>query len=202
MGGKLGDRGAAAFAPIGDRERPAVQIGLRLAQTRDRRAAPPRARDVLDRRLDDALALRSARRADPHLDAVVPRDLRELGGDPIAAGTDDRRHAIGPPGAAGAAQAAQDAIDRVDQVREGHPLADHRATAAREAQRADEHVGALAPRRLGELEPVKLDLLARLMDQLDRRAMAAGPTRLAARAQPQPPQLAHERHIRTLEPEP
>jgi hypothetical protein len=200
-GGEFGDRPAGPPTTIGHRDGPAVQIGLGLAQRGDRRGAPPRARDVLDRRLDDALALRAARRADPHLDAEMLGDLRELGGHPIAAGMDDGRHAIGPPRPSGAAQAAQDAVERVDEVREGHPLADHRAQAAREGQRADEDVGGLAPRRLGELQPVPLDLLAGLVDQLHGRAVPAGAARLAARAQPLSAQRAHERHIRTLESE-
>ena len=135
VGGELGDRGPAPFAPIGDRERPAVQIGLGRAERRDGRGAPPRACEVLDGGLDDALSLRTPRRADPHLDAVVLGDLRERRRQPIGARNHDRRHPIGPPRAAGAAQAAQDAVDRIDQVREAHALADHRATAARATAR-------------------------------------------------------------------
>src|SRR3954447_8753874 len=102
-------------------------------------------------------ALRAPRRADPHLDAVVLGDLRELGGEAIRAGDHDRGHAIGPPRAAGAAQPAQHPGDGVDEVGERHPLADPRPHAPREAQRADEHVGAFPPRRLGQLQPVPLD---------------------------------------------
>ncbi len=70
-----------------------------------------------------------------------------------------------------------------------------------ENDRPDEHIGRLAPRRLRELQPVPLDLLARLMSKLDRDAVPAGPARLAARAQPEQPQLPHERHVGALEPE-
>ena len=41
----------------------------------------------------------------------------------------------------------------------------------------------------------------RLMRELDGHAVPAGPTRLAARAQPEQPQLPHERHIRAIEAE-
>jgi hypothetical protein len=108
--------------------------------------------------------------------------LRELRRGPIGARVDDGRHPIGPPRPRGAAQAAQHTVDRVDEVREAHALADHRATAAREAQRADEDVGRLAPRRLAQLKPVELDLLAGLVHELDGHAVPTGPTRLAARA--------------------
>jgi len=87
-------------------------------------------------------------------------------------------------------------------MREAHALADHRAAATREAQRADEHVRRLAPRRLGQLQPVELDLLAGLMDELNGHAVPAGPTGLAARPQPEQPQLPNERHVGTIEPEP
>ena len=86
-------------------------------------------------------------------------------------------------------------------MREAHALADHRAAAPRERQRADEHVRRLAPRRLGQLQPVELDLLARLVRELDGHAVPAGPARLAARPQPEQPQLPHERHVGAIEPE-
>jgi hypothetical protein len=65
---------------------------------------------------------------------------------------------------------------------------------------ADENVGRLTPRRLPELQPVELDLLARLVLKLDGHAVPAGPARLAARPQPEQPQLPHERHVGTIEP--
>ena len=115
---QLGDRLTAPRTAIGDRDGPPVQVGLGLAERGDRSGAPPRARHVLDRLLDDALALRPPRRADPDLDAVMLGGLRELRRDPVSAGMHDGRHPIGPPRPRGAAQAAQHAVDRVDQVRE------------------------------------------------------------------------------------
>jgi tight adherence protein B len=66
--------------------------GLGLAHARDRRGPPPRLGDVLDRGLDDALALRAARRADRDLNAVVLGHLPGVDREPVAARRDDRGH--------------------------------------------------------------------------------------------------------------
>lgn len=68
-------------------------------------------------------------------------------------------------------------VDRLDQVGEGHALADHRTAHPREGQSANEHIGRLTPRRLAQLKPIPLDLLPRLVDEVDRDAVAAGAAR-------------------------
>jgi len=137
-----------------------VVVDLEQPGAPDRRRAPPGARDVVDRRLNDAFALGPARRADPDLNAVVLGDLRELRGDPIGPGVEDGGHSVGPPGLGRSSQTAKDPVHALHQVGEAHSLADHPAALPRERQRADEHVGGRSPRCLCELEPVPPGLLA------------------------------------------
>ena len=199
--GELGDRQAAARASVGDRDSPAIEVRLGLAERRDGRCSPPRSGDVLDRLLNDALALRPARRANPHLDAVVLGGLRERTAPPgrYAAGVAHRSD--GDRRCPGQRPHHGTAIDRLDEMRERHALADHRPAAPGEGQRSDQDVRRFAPRRLAQLQPIPLNLITGLVLKLDGHAVPAGPTRLATRAQPEQPQLTHERHIRTIEPE-
>jgi len=80
------------------------------------------------------------------------------------------------------------------QLRERRPL-------ARERERADEHIRGLAPGSLVQLEPVPLDLLARLVRDHGGETMCAGAASLAARPQRQEAQLAHEGHIGAVKPQ-
>jgi len=68
-------------------------------------------------------------------------------------------------------------------------------------QRADEHVRLLAPRRVADLQPVELQLLAREVLQPDRDLHAAGTAAPTRRTQRQTADLANQRRIRTVEPE-
>ena len=68
-------------------------------------------------------------------------------------------------------------------------------------QRPDQHMRRLAPRRLRKLEPIELQLLARLVLELDREPVAAALTDLADRPQPEPTQLPRQGRVRPLEPE-
>ncbi len=157
---------------------------------------------IVDRLLDHPLALRPARRADRDLNAVVLGHRRRLGPQPVASRVDERRHPVGPPRAGGAAQPAQHAVQRLGQVREALTLAEAAAQLPRVRQRADQHVRLRAPRRLGQLQPVQLQLLARLVLEPDRELHPAGLAALAHRPQPQLADLAHQRRVGAIEPQP
>jgi hypothetical protein len=130
-GADLRDRPARALAGVGDAHAPAVEVTLRLAERRDLGGTPPGARRVLDRGLDDALALRPPGRADRDLDAVVLGQLRRLDRQPVGAGDHDRGHPVGAPHPGRAAQRDQDIVDRAGEVPERHLLAQHAAEAPR-----------------------------------------------------------------------
>jgi hypothetical protein len=84
-GGELTDRAPPTLAPVGDRDAPAVKVGLRLRRRGHRRRAPPRLGDVLDRLLDNTLALRPVRRAHRDGHAIVLRRGRCFRSEAVAA---------------------------------------------------------------------------------------------------------------------
>jgi hypothetical protein len=200
-GGQLTDRAPPAPPPVAHGDAPTVKVGLRLRRCGHRRCAPPRLRHVVDRLLHDTLALRPVRRADRDGDAVVLRGGGGLGAQPVGAGVDERRHPVGPPRLRRPAEAAQDAVQGFDQVRERHPVSEHATDPAGVRQRADQHIGVLAPRRLCELEPVELQLLTRLVFQPDGDVHAAGLAAIADRSQPELADLADQRRVGAIEPE-
>jgi hypothetical protein len=96
---------------------------------------------------------------------------------------------------------AQHPVQSPDQVGEVHPVAHHGTDAAGVRERPDQHVGRLTPRRLPQLEPVELQLLARLMLELDRQPVDAALADRTGRPQLEPAQLARQRLIGALETE-
>jgi len=198
---ELPNRAGSAPAPVRDGDTPAVEIGLRLRRRRDWCRAPPRLCHVVDRLLDDTLALRPVCRTDRDGDAVVLRGRGGLRAQPVAARVDDRSHPIGPPRLRCPAEPAQDTVEGFDQVRERHPVSEHAADPAGVRQRADQHVGLLAPRRLRQLEPVKLQLLTRLMIEPDGDLDATGLAAIADRSHAELADLADQRRVGAIEPE-
>ena len=201
-GAELADGAARALALVGDPDAPAVKVALRLGDRRGACGAPPGARQVLDRGLDDALALRAPRRADSDLDAVVLGQLRRLDGQAVRPGDHNRGHPVGAPHPGRAAQRDQHVVRGAGEMPEGHLLAQRAAEASRVRQRPDQREARLAPGHvLGrELQPVPLDLLARRVLDLDRHPIAAAlPADLTWRPQLKPPQLAHQRRIGAIE---
>lgn len=92
-------------------------------------------------------------------------------------------------------------MQRAGQGPEGHLLAEHGAPAAGVRQRANQDVGRLAPGRVGQLEPVPLDLLpGRVIDLCRRRPAATLLADQAHRPQLQTPQLPDQRRIGPVEP--
>src|SRR5690606_12379144 len=98
-------------AGISDTDTEPVEAHLRLLQRRDASRAPPPLRHVLDRRLDDTLAVPVPRRARINPDAVVLRHWRERPLDPVSALHDHRRHPIHPPSLRRPAEPAEYLVD-------------------------------------------------------------------------------------------
>ena len=115
---------------------------------------------------------------------------------------DERCHPIGPPRAGGAAQPAQHPVQRPGQVRKALTLAKDATQLPRVRQRTDQHMRLHTPQRLGQLQPVQLQLLARLVLEPDRALHPTGLAALAHRPQPQLADLTHQRGIGAIEPQP
>ena len=141
-----------------------------------------------------------SRRADRDLHAVVLGQRRGLGRSRSVPGVHDRRHPVGPPRPRGAAEPAQHAVERLGQVREALTLAEHATQLPRVRQRADQHVRLLAPRRLRQLQPVQLQLLAGLVRDPDRR-LTRPPCGSRTPAATPASQLPHQRRIGAIEPQ-
>ena len=195
---------AAALAAVGDRDRPAVQVGLRLRRGVATGAVRHHDRvDVLDRLLDDALALRPPRRADHDLDAVVLGRLRELRRDPVGA-RDARRVAIRSVRHARGVPPRRRRTPSIASTRcaKRHPLAEHargsgpRATARRPARTPARPTAS----RCSSSQSNWISSPG-LMLELDGHAVPAGPAGLAHRPQPEPAQLPHQRRVGAIEPE-
>ena len=198
--GERAHRSLIAAAGVGARDRPAVEVRLRLDRSRDRGRAPPGAGQVVDPALDHALALRALGGADRHRDPVV---LGELGGfrsQPIGAWVDECRHPVGAPGVGGAAEAAQQPIEGGGQMGEAHRLAEDAADPARVAERADEHVGGTPPGSLPQLKPVELQLCTGVVAKLDR-GVGAGAAAGAGGPQAELSELADQGRIGAIEAE-
>lgn len=197
----LANRAARSRALVGDLLAPDIERRLRLGHRHHAGAAPPRLRRVLHRGLDNALALPAPRRADRDLDAVVLGRLGRIGGQAVGAGDHDRRHPVGPPDPGGAAEGDEHAVHRLGEVPEGHLLAEHAAEAPRVRQRAEQQERRRSPRRVVQLKPVPLDLLAGRVVDLDRhRAAAMVLADQAQRPQLKAPQLPDQRRVAAIEP--
>jgi hypothetical protein len=166
------DAAAALVHPDGE----LVDAGLGLLDAdavRDR--APPALRGSVVGLFDHAFAVAATGRADRDLNAVELRDPGERGGDLAAGGVADGRHPVEPPPPDGPPEPAQHLVEGLDQVREVLRLRQHRPPPARMRKRPHQQMGVAidtpARRRLGQLDPVELDLLARRV--LDHRPVPA-----------------------------
>ena len=158
----------------------------------------------MDRGLDHALALRPPRRADRDRDAVVLAPARP---PRLATGRSRarrpslirsvRQHLAVPPSRRSTPSSAPTRCGEV------LALGEHRAEPARVRQRPDQHDTPARPTASsGSSSQSELDLLARLVLDLDRRACPPRCADHAHRPQLEPAQLPRQRRVRPLEPEP
>jgi putative transposase len=98
-------------------------------------------------------------------------------------------------------QPAQHPVERRDELREVHAVPEHGPDAARTRERPDQRIRRCAPRRLRKLEPIQLQLLARLVRKLDRQPVPAAFTDRALQPQRQPAQLSRQRLVGAIEAE-
>ena len=191
----------ALAAGIGDLRAEPVDAGLGLDERSDPRRAPPTLRREPDRLLHDPFAVAVTGRARIDADAVVLRHRRERRLDPVGARDDHRGHPIDPPPLRRATQTLEDLVDADDQMGLIGRLGEPAPEPTRVRQRPDQHIGLVAPRRVGQLEPVPLDLLPSGVLDVHMGPAVRRLAGFAVRAQLPVPKLAGERLIRPVEPE-
>lgn len=190
--GDLPDARPIAPTPVAGGGEEPVELGLRVGHVADGRRAPPALGDEVVGRLDGALAVGPAGRADIDGHAVVAGDRGEARVKAPRPRITHARHPVGAPAPRRAAEATQHRVDRLHQVGLILGFGEHRPALARVGQRPDQQVRLGRPGRAGELQPIPLDLLARLVGDLDRRPPPHPRTGLTVRPQCAAAELAGE----------
>src|SRR3989442_4856108 len=188
----LGHRATAPTAGVAGLGAEALVVTLGLLGGLDRGRTPPALSAVVVVFLDLPLSPRPVRRADVDGYAVVPGESGEPGEQVAGLDVHRGRHAVDAPAPGGAAELAQNLVHGLGQVGLLLALGERAPELGRVGKGGLEQVSLASPGSVGQLHPVPLELLARLVLDLGRDpAVGTGAVR-TDRPQRAAPQLSRE----------
>ena len=200
LDGELGDRALTARPEVAGVQAEVVVGELRLLLAADQGGPEPTLGAEVVVLLHRTLPLGAVGGTGRHLGTVVAGRRREGGAYPSTLVVEGGRHPVDAPLAGGPTESTQHPIDGLEQVGFILRLGEHPSRLTREGQPPLEQMQGVTPGRR-QLHPVPLDLLARLVLDLDRGPVLAAGAGHAGRTQAADPDLPGEGDVAQLEAE-